>query len=180
MVKQCEKCGAKNSNDAQFCESCGASLLALEKPAEKKVEKQAVPSKTPEARSSRIVGIVVALALIIVIGLVAAWFIFMRGASPEDTIKASADAINARDLDKVYSFYSSQVKSQYSKADVEDYLNTFGWPTFSDLEIIGTNTTDSQATVHWRAKNTTAGETTTVELSTPLVKENGEWKINQL
>jgi ribosomal protein L40E len=180
MVKQCEKCGAKNSNDAQFCESCGASLLALEKPAEKKVEKQAAPSKTPEIKSSRIVGIVVTLALVIVISLVAVWFLFLRGPSPENTIKASADAINARDVDKIYSFYSSQVKSQYSKTEVEDYLNTFGWPTFSDLEILGANTTDSQATVHWRAKVTMGGETTTLEYSTPLVKENGEWKINQL
>jgi hypothetical protein len=99
------------------------------------------------------------------------------GGSPQDAAEGFIAAAEAHDCDKAYDLLSADLKEQWGTC--EDNADTIvpaeGQEiAFGDVTVSGES--DSAATAKVDA---TSGEQT-VTLTLSLVKENGEWKVDQL
>lgn len=173
----CEKCGAKNPAKSEFCEQCGSRLIAPTARA---------PAVGP-GMPRYLIPIVVVVVVIAVVGVVAAMLLTRgpaAGATPEGVIRAGVDAWNSYNADAYYDLLSGRIKAQYTKAQVRDMIEQAKAQgvKFTNFQVLSIDNTDSSASVVWRATLIStanpAGETQTI--TTPLAREGGVWKLDEI
>ncbi len=194
MAKYCEKCEAKNSDDAQFCESCGAPLPKVARaPARKPAEAPKAPVKlqTGKSRTMPVVVVVAIVGVVLAIAVLALTGGLRFGESgPEDVVRSYAAAIekgdfaNARELctGEIMDYYNSiqeasynQIKSEYSNFTYQIEI----------LELRTTSKTDTEATLYCREKDTISNAeayNNTAEYvgNVYLTKVGDKWKISNM
>ncbi|MBA7664068.1 hypothetical protein ES703_72118 [subsurface metagenome] len=101
--------------------------------------------------------------------------------SPTDTFVAFVKAFNARDVDAVYACFSSKVRAQYPKVEVEGFLERaqtvgsrmVGW-VYSEKDV-----TDGVAALMVRVKTIPSFEWGADISLITFVWEAGEWHIDE-
>jgi hypothetical protein len=103
------------------------------------------------------------------------------GLSPASTFAAFVDAFNARDVDATYALFSSQVRAQHPKVEVEGYLEaarTFG-AKVTKWEVLEENMTDNSAVLKIQIQGTFLGERDWENDLIPFVWEDGKWLFDK-
>lgn len=100
----CGKCGAKNSDDAKFCLSCGEQLQG------------SGVKKAAKKNHHRLIGIV-AVLLVAAIVLVSGLGLF-GGRSAEETAEQVMEALEALDLTMLYELYPERIQEWMVESNV--------------------------------------------------------------
>jgi len=194
MVKQCEKCGAKNSNDAQFCESCGAPLSKVARaPVGKPAEAPKVPVKlqTGKPRAMPVIVIIAIVGIVVAMAVLALTGVLRFGESgPEDVVRSYATAIEKGDFAKARELCTGDTMDYYNSNQEASYNQIkSASPNFTCkieiLELRTTSKTDTQATLYCEEKETISNAgvyNSTAEYSGNiyLTKVGDKWKISDM
>lgn len=132
---------------------------------------------------------ILVIIIIVAAAVVGVYFMFIKGgkySTPEDTIHTYANAMNNRDADTIYESLSSEVREDVTKSEVQTFLDF--WENLNmkveinsvDVEISGdTATAQIESTLTAIDPETGEEYTETSTDNDPLVKEEGEWKLDE-
>jgi len=194
MVKHCEKCGAKNSNNAQFCESCGTPLPKVARaPVGKPAEAPKVPVKlqTGKPRVMPVIVIAAIVCIVVVMAVLALTGILRLGESgPEDVVRSYAAAIEKGDFAEARELCTGNTMDYYNSTQEAGYNQIKSlYPDFTyKIEILELRTIskmDIEATLYCKEKeiisNAGAYNSTAEYIGNIyLTKVGDKWKISNM
>jgi len=195
----CEKCGAKNPNNAQFCASCGEKIP------------EHITSAPARSVKPRIIGLI-AVVLVVALAIVGGFFLF-GGRSADSTAKLVMNGLMDFDLVKIYDLVPDPVREsileqngvteeEFKQSLIEDNeelmesLESFGsivtwkyngledvseatlvalkeqYTNYYDIEISDAKTMAVHATV------TVFGMSETNDFTFNLIKYKGSWYVD--
>jgi predicted nucleic acid-binding Zn ribbon protein len=166
----CPECGAKVDPDSVFCTNCGAKIKEL-KPAH--TIKKTMTSQFPK----------IGISFLILIVIVIFGYLLVSTETPEKKIvKRYFKALEEGDVEEVLNLSSSKVKEEMREVDPEELREFFQGII---KEFIAKGGIKEISIDKVNIKGIRAGIRTTILSSTgksftmvvPLVKENGEWKV---
>ena len=199
MVKYCERCGAKNKEDARFCESCGATLPKFARAAAKESVKAEAPSapvvQEPRARRRGVPRIgLIALVIVVAVVIIAALFLTggvrTGGSSPESVVTEFASAVASGNFTKARELSTSTGMATYLNTTETSYnAMKAAYPNLIyKIEILSMTTvskTDTEATFYFKDRETisNAGQYSNVyeyQGNIYLTKVGENWKISNM
>jgi type II secretory pathway component PulL len=104
--------------------------------------------------------------------------------SPEFAVQGYIQAVRDRDVDEAYEMLSSSAKRDVSRSEMRDYVR-YSYMQDADwrIRLTGSNVTGERATVELTVEYRGGGPLDlnryTRKETVPLVREDGEWKIDE-
>ncbi|MBA7593851.1 hypothetical protein ES703_00785 [subsurface metagenome] len=128
----------------------------------------------------------IVLLVLAVIAIVAAALVYLEGTkqpaeAPANTFAAFVDAFNARDTDAAYALFSSEVRVQHSKVEMEGFLEvaqTLG-SKITGWEVLKENTVDDVSVLEIQITFIPVFDSGVENDRVPMVWEAGEWHIDE-
>jgi len=132
----------------------------------------------------------IVLLVLAAIAIVAAALVYLEGTrqpaeedhpSPASTFAAFVDAFNARDTDAAYALFSSEVRVQHSKVEMEGFLEvaqTLG-SKITGWTVLKENTVDDVTVLEIQIIFIPVFDSGVENDRVPMVWEAGEWHIDE-
>jgi hypothetical protein len=180
----CPSCGTANTEGEQFCSNCGTpmSAAAPETPAPEAMMNSSMgqPAATTGGRDNKRL---IIIGLIIVAAAIAGYFVYKQfahaspGAVTEDFFRATLEDKDCRKAVDLTS--SKQIENRDEAiAACNEELQGIGNAKIVSFEITEEKIEGDKATVKYKGVAEINGEQEEDEDTVSLVKEDGDWKID--
>ncbi len=131
-----------------------------------------VPAPAPKRRLGLIIGILAAVAVVLVAIAGVVVYTQLVADTPRGAVNAWFDALKERDIDGVRALTCAEFASEVAEVDFSEAITTVSWDVTAVNEV---NSDSATATID--ISYTERGQTERETVTFSVVKENGDWKV---